>query len=155
GKFRYRLLDFSGAIQAETRAIQLDPTYADALRLRALSLLRMGRTDEAIRDLNACATVSPAAAECLKHLGDLYAGNGDCRKAEEVARRLIATDPSSPVPYLALARALYAQDAPLESVRIALEQAHSQMRPEDQRVRRLADSINLDILEGNFKQADE
>ena len=63
---QFQLREFSQAISTSTRAIEMNPQYADAYRIRGLSYLQMGRFDQTIADLNAAIALDESMAEQLK-----------------------------------------------------------------------------------------
>ncbi|AMY07624.1 putative PEP-CTERM system TPR-repeat lipoprotein [Luteitalea pratensis] len=60
--------DFSGAEKAYTRAIELNPNYADARHMYAHLLLELGRIDEALRECQAYLALDPVSDAPMIHI---------------------------------------------------------------------------------------
>jgi serine/threonine-protein kinase len=110
------------------RCVAIDPSYADCWQAKEMSLLVLGRRDEALLAIERCLAVSGGAVDCLRDLADIHDMSGQCEAMEATARRWVATEPNSGRPYEKLARALYAQGASGAAVRSATEQAARRFR---------------------------
>jgi serine/threonine-protein kinase len=104
------------------RAVELDPMFAAALWALGASYRE---SDAALPYVDRCVSVSPAATTCLRERALIHTSRGECAAFEADARHLTRISPDSPGPYQLLAVALAAQDAPLDSVREALDKSAS------------------------------
>jgi tetratricopeptide (TPR) repeat protein len=66
GYFRYRRVDYKGALQDYEAALALRVNYPEAHRLRAGVLLKLGRYDEAVRSFDECLRRGRATLEVLQ-----------------------------------------------------------------------------------------
>ncbi len=94
-------------IRSYTRAIELFPTYHDAYSARGLVHFRKGQTaiaqkdsaavrenmTRAMADYEAALKHRPGDSKTLSNMGFIYFLQNDLRKAEEVYRKAIASDP--------------------------------------------------------------
>ncbi len=88
---KYKLGDFSGAIQDCNKAIELNPNHADAYNNRGASKLNLGDYMGAIQDCNKAIELNPNFAEAYYNrgyskynLGDYMGAIQDCNKAIEL-----------------------------------------------------------------------
>ena len=65
--------DFSGAEKAMTRALELNPNYAEAHHMYAHLLLELGRIDEALRESQAFLALDPVSDAPMGHIVGHYA----------------------------------------------------------------------------------
>jgi tetratricopeptide (TPR) repeat protein len=142
------------AIEATQHLLDRDPSFVDALRWRARAFIGLNRVDDARRALEECVRQSPSGTSCLKLLVGVYENEGECALAEELDRRLIASDPSNPDWYVRLADTLYAQHRGLDAVRTALEHSFSLRSGKDRLVAEARDGARLAELEGRFDVAE-
>lgn len=84
--------DNEAAVESYDKAILLDPMNHDLYVRRARVLVRLGRTNDAIRDLFFAADLDPSAKRCHFYLGDLYLKDGKIDLALKSYDRAIAID---------------------------------------------------------------
>lgn len=77
---QFELREFSDAVTTSTRAIEWDPQFADAYRIRGLSYLKTGKFDETITDSKAAIALDPSLSD-------------EMETALSEARRLGGVDP--------------------------------------------------------------
>lgn len=83
---------YQEAIASFDAAILLDPMNADLYVRRARMEEKLGRNDDALRDLRFAYELSPKAKRTLMYLGDVYLKAGDPMKAVEYYDRAISLD---------------------------------------------------------------
>ncbi len=103
------------------RAVALDPEFAGAISLLGWWEYQMKRFDESFAAYERCLALAPTASTCLMRRAELHEARGECAAFEVDARRLTQMEPKLPRGHEFLARALAARNAPIESVRIALD----------------------------------
>jgi len=81
------------AIEDFSRAIQLDPAMWQALRLRAVALDRIGKTEEGFTDLRASLKLNFSDNDLLERLLRQYVALGREQDAEETATEVVALRP--------------------------------------------------------------
>ncbi len=145
--------DFHGARDACGRARELDPAAA-AIREDALVQERLDDVPRALASFDACLRASPLATSCLEPLFELQAFEGKCTDALATARRLVSIDPGSADAYDRLAIALTGAGEPIDSVHLVLAQKLEHLSPEDAKVAKLRDAAMLDVMTGDFADAD-
>jgi tetratricopeptide (TPR) repeat protein len=89
-------------------ALRIDPTLAGAYYARAMALHQLGRTAEAIPDLETALTLTPEDAKSIDLLGLAYLTLNKPAAAEAVLRRGLALPRPAPEIYMHLAQALQA-----------------------------------------------
>lgn len=145
--------DFSAAMAALDRALELDPGFSRAWRLRGEILAYLGSFDEAFRSLERCLEVSPAATSCLNTRIQVYQERGACAEAEADARRWLTVEPN-PDAYQYLANALSVRGRRLPSIEEALKQKRARLRDEAERQKEEGwDEVRLALLKGDFTAA--
>jgi eukaryotic-like serine/threonine-protein kinase len=80
-------------IEAERRAVELDPQFADAWQILAAQLARRGQVDEALAAIERCVVISPLTADCRGERARLYGVMGECTRMEEDLRRGLNSNP--------------------------------------------------------------
>jgi tetratricopeptide (TPR) repeat protein len=103
------------------RALAVDPQFAGALWKLSGMYVMDNDNEHALRTLERCLAVSPAAASCLRQRAVIHRQLGQCAELEADARRMTVVEPNGPRAYEYLALAIAARGAPVESVRAALE----------------------------------
>jgi tetratricopeptide (TPR) repeat protein len=88
------------------RALELDPTFADAQIDRGILLLMQGRLAEGRGQLEAGLARNPQHAEGWNALGAAYSGEGELQRAVAAWRRAVEIDPRLPDPLFNLALSL-------------------------------------------------
>ncbi|WP_394832261.1 protein kinase [Pendulispora rubella] len=113
------------ALNFFTRAVTIDPLYADAWQLRSGALEFLDRYDEALEGIDKCIEIAPGAADCIQERIRILSATGQCQAIAPEVRRLIALVPTNSQAYGMLANALSIQDAPLESIKATLQQEYN------------------------------
>ena len=80
-------------IEAERRAVELDPQFADAWQILAAQLAQRGKVDEALAAIERCVAISPLTADCRGERARLYGVMGECGRMEEDLRRGLSSNP--------------------------------------------------------------
>lgn len=102
------LLGAGRAAEAEAAAsalLRVAPSDVEAMRLRAIALLRLGRLDEARDALVAARTIAPVSIEVLCNLGSIELARGDADAALAALDRAFALAPTHPAVLLGLGNA--------------------------------------------------
>jgi tetratricopeptide (TPR) repeat protein len=86
--------DYTAAIAAYDKAIELDPTNAVVFDLKGYSLLKAGDTQKAIDVLKQAATIQPSYVWAHYDLALAYWAGGDTSSAIAEVRKVIAADPA-------------------------------------------------------------
>ena len=73
--------DYDRAIEAFTKAIELNPNYAVAYNNRGLAYNNVGEFDRAITDYTKAIELKPDFVEAYNHRYDAYYAKGDCDRA--------------------------------------------------------------------------
>ena len=84
--------DYAGAVSNFDRAIELDPMNADLYVRRAKMSERLGKVDDALRDLRFALDLKPDAKRTWMYLGDVYAATKNHASALECYEKAIALD---------------------------------------------------------------
>jgi serine/threonine-protein kinase len=146
--------DMRAAVTALDKALEIDPSFALALWVKAQRQAYLGELDQALASLDQCLRVSPSASECLENRIWIDQEQGNCARVEEDARRMVAANSEGWQGYHHLAKALYARGRPLETAREALQQKLART-PAAARARvELEDGINTALLAGDFVRAE-
>jgi len=104
----YRLYyeyDWAGAEAGFERALELNPSLADAWYHRAWELELFGRDEEAIAAGEKTVELSPLSPFYISWLGDQYRDAGQYDKAIELAESVLRLSPDYPVAWLVLGNA--------------------------------------------------
>ena len=91
--------DYDKAIEAYTKAIALDPNYADAYNNRGVAYWDKGQYDRAIEDYNKAITLDPKDAAAYNNRGVAYNDKGQHDRAIEDFNKAIALDPNNASAY--------------------------------------------------------
>ncbi|MBI2389916.1 MAG: protein kinase [Deltaproteobacteria bacterium] len=146
--------DIPLALSAADRALALDPSCAEALYVKGTAQAYLGTFDAALASFGACLDLSPSAVDCRLSRDAIFEQQGQCGRVEEDARTLIVREPSSPLGYAQLARALAALGRPPAAVREVLEQRWARLAPVDRERGELEDRVRLDLISGDFAAAE-
>ncbi len=98
GLLRYNVKDFSGAVSAFSRAVEVTPSYANAKYFLGLSYQRLGRVEEAIGQFKDLKVTNPDNAEIDLILKNLSAGKNPFTNAAPPIDSQPEKRPSPPVP---------------------------------------------------------
>ena len=154
GSVRYDRGRLAEALAAFDRAIAIDPGFAQAYGAKGGCQAYLGRFADARGSLDKCLEVSGSATECMWYRAQLDEQEGRCAAEEALVRRWIGKDPEDYYAYQWLAKALFAQDKPLETVTTALEQKWVRVVPARRSKQELLDRVRLDIAIGDFTSAE-
>jgi serine/threonine-protein kinase len=146
--------DMRAAVKALEKALEIDPSFALALWVKAQRQAYLGEIDQALASLDQCLRVSPSASECLENRIWIDQERGSCARVEEDARRMVASNSEGWQGYHHLAKALYARGRPLETAREALQQKLARTPAARKHDVELTDGINTAILAGDFLKAE-
>ena len=91
--------EYDSAIEAYTKAIVLDPNYADAYNIRGAAYGSKGQYDRAIEDFNKAIQLNPNAAVAYASRGAAYGSKGQYDRAIEDFNKAIALDPKDALAY--------------------------------------------------------
>ena len=153
--------DFETGIRYYTRALELDPGFAQGYSSRAMAQAYLGRFDEARASLDQCLAIAPSAGACLSMLAHLQSVEGDCEGVESTARRMIAADSHPAWAYGELAGALAARGQPVSTVREAYRQLAKAMgelkglRPEEIEKKTVLAAWVTQVFAGEFDAAEK
>lgn len=154
GSVRYDRGRLAEAVDAFDRAIAIDPGFAQALAAKGGCQAYLGRFAEARATLDRCLEVSGSATECLWYRAQIDEQDGRCADEEALVRRWIGRDPEDYYAYHWLAKALFAQGRPLETVTTALEQKWVRVAPGRRAKQELLDRVRLDVATGDLASAE-
>jgi tetratricopeptide (TPR) repeat protein len=84
---------YDQAILNFNRAVELEPGFAEAFRMRARAYIAQSNPDEAIRDFTRLAVLQPRDAQALAERGFAYIDKKDYANAIADADRALALDP--------------------------------------------------------------
>ena len=75
--------DYEAAIASLAKAVNADPTNADAYNLLGFSYRKLGDVDKALENYNAALAINGKHRGANEYIGELYLELGDLAKAEE------------------------------------------------------------------------
>jgi len=87
-------LDWSGAEAEYKRAIELNPNYATGHQWYGLSLMSLGRRDEARQQIELARGLDPLSLQIQTNFGDLYRDAHEFDRAIEQYRKVVEMDPN-------------------------------------------------------------
>jgi eukaryotic-like serine/threonine-protein kinase len=155
GSVRYDRGRLAQALEAFTRAIEIDPEFALAWASKGGCQAYLGETADALASLDRCLAVSRSSTECLWYRAQIDEQEGACEREEADVRQWIARDPDDWVGYQWLASSLLAQGRSIETVQTALEERWVRAPPERKARIQLVDEIRLDAAFGAFADAEK
>ena len=123
GEVRRKLGDPAAALELNRKALEADPTMAQAHYFLALAYLDLKQEQPAIAEFEKVIHTPYVTPEMYNALASLYIDKKQFAEAEDLCRKAIALNPSRPDAYLTLARVYNAQhlsDKALEVLRLAL-----------------------------------
>jgi Flp pilus assembly protein TadD len=88
-----RAKEWSGAAAAFTRAVELDPGYAEAWNGLGYTLRSQGKSTESLRAYGEALRLRPDFPDALEYLGGAYVKMGRLDDARRVLERLERLDP--------------------------------------------------------------
>jgi eukaryotic-like serine/threonine-protein kinase len=143
------------AIAAIDRATTLDPEYAAPVWVGAQFRAYLGRFAEAHAMLETCiGDNGGAAVGCRRQLQSLLETEGECERAEDNARQLIAANADAASAHFFLARALASRGKPIATVHEALRQREAMLPGGERKKGQLTDAVLLALLAGDFTAAE-
>jgi tetratricopeptide (TPR) repeat protein len=86
--------DWSGAEREFRRGIELNPNYATAHQWFAITLVGLGRTDEAVQEIQKAQELDPLSLIINTAAGYVYLDVGQHSKAAEQAEKVLDMDPT-------------------------------------------------------------
>ena len=131
-----------GAIAEMERFAELQPEFWPALFFMALGYKRLGDADAALDTLAEALAVSPAQAEVLNEMAELFDQRGNPKRALECVEQAIESQPEQPNLHAAMARyceRLGRTEAARAAAALALE-----LDPESVEYRALRDRLSDD-----------
>jgi serine/threonine protein kinase len=144
--------DADGALTAAAQAAQDPSLRVAAIAQQATIEQGRSRFEAAGRLWDECLASSNNATDCLAGKTRTLAHEGECDAMEQMAQRWIATDTDDAAAYQALAMALAARAAPIESIREAIK-AKWEKQSAQGLTSEWSDRYRLYILEGDFEHA--
>jgi serine/threonine protein kinase len=140
-------------VAASSRAVELDPQYADGWQGVGAGLVQLGKTDEALAALDRCIALSPATADCSAQRGFLHAGEGRCTEMDEDFRRAVSISTNG-MWQDGRAFALFARGSAPEAIVEVFRAKWAQLSEDEKKAAERLDRANLDIAMGNFQAAE-
>jgi eukaryotic-like serine/threonine-protein kinase len=146
-------LDAHAALAAAQRSVELDPQFADGWQFMGARLSELGDTAAALRALDHCVALSPAASDCHAERGFIYRAEGRCvdmeadfRAAHASSRSLLWQD--------GRAAALFALGRPPEASLEVYANKWSRLPDAVRAVTELIDRSDLNLALGEFAEAE-
>jgi tetratricopeptide (TPR) repeat protein len=103
------------------QALQIDPQYADALKLRGLLELATGKIEEAQADFERAIEIDPSCSSAYIALGAIYNHQGHFDEAMRVSQRSLALTPKAWQGYFEMAKASIAKGMYAQGLQFARE----------------------------------
>ena len=97
-------LDFTGAIEADTRAIELSPSYHAAYHTRSIALFRLCRYVEAMADSERCLQIDPTYSEAVRDIGRIFERQEAYEKAVQYGEKAYSMRPDIALNLMFLSR---------------------------------------------------
>jgi eukaryotic-like serine/threonine-protein kinase len=144
--------DAEGARQAIARAMEVEPAMIPAL-LSLLAWVERKSPAVALATLDRCVARAPEATDCLGARARLRGFAGQCDGMEADAHAWIAADRESGNAFYALAEALNARGAPVDSVREALSSAEARTDTAAQPGTLDHNRFSMFMVQGDFSAA--
>jgi serine/threonine-protein kinase len=138
------------AEDAARRALELDPRFAEAARMLGVTAMSQGDEAASERWFSRCIEISPMAAACLRSRAAAELPHGEWDGAESDARACIAADPEAFHGYYLLARALAAKHAPIEAVKVPLQQSVDRRAELDRPLWGWYATVSAELMAGDF-----
>ncbi|OGG04932.1 hypothetical protein A2Z33_06575 [Candidatus Gottesmanbacteria bacterium RBG_16_52_11] len=131
--------DINQAIAEFSRAIELNPFYADAYHNRGLSYLKAGKTEEAERDLSEAVRLNPNIWQSKQLLASIQFGRGDYQEALNQISSALTTVPANPDLYANLGL-IYLKLEDRDKADAAFDQA-IRLDPDNTQIRSYIDKV--------------
>ncbi|MEI7481903.1 MAG: tetratricopeptide repeat protein [Elusimicrobiota bacterium] len=106
GRLKYNSKNYPGAIEDLKKAVELRPDAGAYLYWHTLAVLKTGRYEDALKDLDLTLQAAPAYARAWMLKGDVYALMRNLPAARESYSRALALDPANTGLYMARLSAL-------------------------------------------------
>jgi serine/threonine-protein kinase len=155
GSVRYDRGALARAVEAFDRAIFIDPKFAQAWSAKGGCQAYLGRFDESFKSLDEALRISSTATEAFWYRAQIHEQEGKCEKEEADVRAWLSRDPDDYYAYQWLAKALFAEKHPLETVRTALEQKWARLEAARRPKLEAIDRALLDVVSGDFASAEK
>jgi serine/threonine-protein kinase len=142
--------------EAAGRAAQVEPALRPAaLALHAWVAMKSASLSGSRALLDRCIAAAPNATDCLGERARLRGNAGDCEGMLEDAHAWVAADHDDALAYTSLAEALFALNAPIDSVREAAAANIKRVgRPAESAMMRGWSRIALALGAGDFREAE-
>jgi serine/threonine-protein kinase len=151
-------------VPALRRAVEIDPTYADALGQLAGILLQTGHPVEAEDAARKCLAASASAGDCHFVLASALDDRGQCAAMSDELEKVIALQMSStefPLgcamagsTYFYRASAMYADGRAIEAVREMMAAGWTRLPADQRAIAEPIDRARLEYAEGRFDEGD-
>jgi serine/threonine protein kinase len=150
----YQQTDEAQTLRQIDRLLELDPHFAGGYLSRWNIHYEQNQFDLALSDADTCIAFCPRATSCMRERMKVEAARGQCKQLEVDARRAVQIAPHDERLYDWLARALAANEAPLESIQVLQAQRIATMpkgnrRDEEQQL----SDLRVALLVGDFPAA--
>lgn len=146
-------LDAPAALAAAQRSVELDPQSADGWQFLGARLSELGDTAAALRALDHCVALSPAASDCHGERGAIYMAEGRCAEMEADYRAALASSRSL-LWHDGRAAASFALGQPPEASLEVYANKWSQLPAALRPLTELLDRSNLNLALGDFAAAE-
>ncbi len=130
GDYYARHRDYDSAVHEFTRAIELNPNYADAYHNRGLTYMQKGDSNKAISDYLKAIELNPGLWQSYRNLAGVYFGEGQFESALDYMQKAIEINPDEPHLWTNLG-AIYLKLKQKENAILAFERALA-LNPDDQ-----------------------
>jgi serine/threonine-protein kinase len=140
------------ALPAVDRAIALDPGYTDALQASGISLLRLGRWEQAIKRFDECIASSPTTADCVWDRVHIHEVRGECDEMVAAIKFANARQSPNGYAYRHLAAGLLSTGEGWDAVETALKKA-DEVRGLERGFRGAEDAVLVSSARGDFVRA--
>lgn len=142
GNIYAKLGEWNYAVEAYSKVVELDPTYAEGWAFYGNSLINTG--ENGYFALEKAYNLSPKSKISRAYLASYWSNQKDFQKSIKIYEELIAEDPSEPIWYLELGNT-YIQIADLEQAMLAFQKT-TELDPEN-----IYYLINLARHSGEFR----
>ena len=136
-----------------TRAVKIDPLYADAWQGIASARMRKNDTPGAIEALDKCIAAAPASNDCRFERVRIDFHRADCKSAEQHARDWVGRTQGQAFPQRFLANALAAQGESREVVEESLRNRWAVLEPDVRTFFPVLESAHVAVFYGDFAAA--
>lgn len=103
GRMLFDQADYQGAIQYFTRAVDINPNYADAYFALGNTYMRLNAAQQALQAYQDCLRILPHHAEANLNIALIYFDRFEYVPAESYFRKAMNANPANPLSYFYLA----------------------------------------------------